>query len=427
MARIELFTPKFKKGHWTVKKEKLYFEEDGSEEVHGPFERDFEAITKLLNGMYNLSELFLALEKKSIQFSFTRVLSFLEHLVNLGLIENGNEYLDYYAKLQSGAAEHSSSHQELTEAYFTKDRIKAFIQKTCLVPEGDSEVLNKLVKYARLVHSQPGDTLIAQGSEGKEFCVLMSGKLGVYREEYGQRKYITELNPVCVFGESPAISGKKRNAEVSSLHSSWVLAIRIRDLMDPSQAEEFAEIKSLRTRLIINQILNCSPLFKNVPSEILSRFLNKSGVLSHEASENVLLEGDFGDIFYVILDGHVEVKLKDHKISELKKGDFFGEMGILSGGQRSATVKTLSRCHLLIIRAEDLKELLSASFYLAFNLEEEAQRRILENTEQRHNLGVPLDDANTITDTSFSDYDFDDLDFSSISIADISGISDIED
>lgn len=423
MIRIESFTPKFIPGTWEVRDEQLFFVSSRGE-ASGPYEHDLEQITKFLNGMYNLSEVFIALAKKGNQFSFVKMLSFLGKLADAHIMKNGSDFSILLRKLREGSVEHPPPKVELTAAYFSKERIKAHIQKTCLVPSGDSEILNKLVKSARVVNSQPGDVLISQGSEGKEFCILMAGKLGVYKEEYGKRRYVAELNPVCVFGESPAVSGRKRNAEVSALQTSWVLAVRIQDLMDPAQKEEFAELQSLRTRLIINQILSCSPLFKNVPAETLARFLNMSGAATYDKDEVVVMEGEFGDVFYVILDGHLEVSVDGEVTAELRKGEFFGEFGALSGEKRAATVKPTVSTHLLAIPSSDLMTLMCQSFYMAYNLEEEANRRRLHNTEQKHNQDVSVADYNyEVNDHSFSDYDFEDLDLSTISDAEMTGIT----
>lgn len=44
----------------------------------------------------------------------------------------------------------------------------------------------------------------------------------------------------------------------------------------------------------------------------------------------------------------------------LEAGEFFGEMAVLSGGQRNASVVALTDCHLLGLKADDFKKLLAA-------------------------------------------------------------------
>jgi CRP/FNR family cyclic AMP-dependent transcriptional regulator len=65
--------------------------------------------------------------------------------------------------------------------------------------------------------------------------------------------------------------------------------------------------------------------------------------------------GEPADAFYIILDGQVRVETHGRDI-ELKSGDFFGEMALLDGEPRSATIVALTEVYAMIIpRAKFLK------------------------------------------------------------------------
>src|SRR5579872_486078 len=62
--------------------------------------------------------------------------------------------------------------------------------------------------------------------------------------------------------------------------------------------------------------------------------------------------GDPGDTFYVVLDGELEVwdaSEPPRQTGTLKRGDFFGEMALLQGGKRTATVTVAQRTKLLTV------------------------------------------------------------------------------
>lgn len=78
--------------------------------------------------------------------------------------------------------------------------------------------------------------------------------------------------------------------------------------------------------------------------------------------ECLFSEGDPGDALYILLNGRLQVRLKDEKgkarFAEISKGESVGEMALLSGENRSATVVAIRDCH--------LARLSKASFELFF-------------------------------------------------------------
>jgi CRP-like cAMP-binding protein len=68
--------------------------------------------------------------------------------------------------------------------------------------------------------------------------------------------------------------------------------------------------------------------------------------LSFKAGQTIVKEGELGIGFYVILSGKAEVRRKGKVLSQLGKGDFFGEMAVLDNQPRSADVVAVgpTRC-----------------------------------------------------------------------------------
>ncbi|MCP4714065.1 MAG: protein kinase [Deltaproteobacteria bacterium] len=85
--------------------------------------------------------------------------------------------------------------------------------------------------------------------------------------------------------------------------------------------------------------------------------------------KEIVREGDVDDALFIILSGTVEVLKKDSKITEIEKGDCFGEMAYLMGQPRDASVRARTHCVLLKISAtlmdrapEDVQLLFLQSF-----------------------------------------------------------------
>lgn len=68
--------------------------------------------------------------------------------------------------------------------------------------------------------------------------------------------------------------------------------------------------------------------------------------------------GDPGDHFFMVVDGRARAEVGRRKRSRLGPGDFFGEMSLLDGGPRSATVVAETPMRLLVIHRRDFARLL---------------------------------------------------------------------
>lgn len=70
----------------------------------------------------------------------------------------------------------------------------------------------------------------------------------------------------------------------------------------------------------------------------------------HQKGDTICRQGEEGNTFYVVLDGEFDVLVGEndqHLIAVLKRGDFFGEMALLQGGRRTATVVASRRARLI--------------------------------------------------------------------------------
>lgn len=101
------------------------------------------------------------------------------------------------------------------------------------------------------------------------------------------------------------------------------------------------------------------------------------------ADERVVRQGDSGDTCYLIRSGSVDVVLKDEAgderfITNLKPGDFFGEMSLLAGDPRAATVIAREDTSCLVIGSQAFQSVLVENPDLAERLSELLARRLSE-------------------------------------------------
>jgi len=97
------------------------------------------------------------------------------------------------------------------------------------------------------------------------------------------------------------------------------------------------------------------------------------------AEETVVVRrGRPGDCMYFIVSGEVEVELDPRPI-RLGPGSFFGEIALLEGGQRTATVVTTVPSTLLLLEVSDFREFTAHHPDVAKLVEAEATRRAVKN------------------------------------------------
>ena len=104
-------------------------------------------------------------------------------------------------------------------------------------------------------------------------------------------------------------------------------------------------------------LLGQVPIFASLSRRHLARIASVAATKRYAASSPLVRVGKPGDAFYVILDGSARVDVPGRPVT-LEAGDFFGEMAILDGEPRSATVTAVSDVLVLMIpRAKFLKVL----------------------------------------------------------------------
>jgi CRP-like cAMP-binding protein len=91
--------------------------------------------------------------------------------------------------------------------------------------------------------------------------------------------------------------------------------------------------------------------------------------------------GTPGEEFFLILDGHARVEVSARKRARLGPGDYFGEMSLLDGGPRSATVVAETPLRLLVIKRRNFATLLREAPELTQSILATLSRRLRQAEE----------------------------------------------
>jgi monovalent cation:H+ antiporter, CPA1 family len=103
--------------------------------------------------------------------------------------------------------------------------------------------------------------------------------------------------------------------------------------------------------------LERTPLFAGLGRQDLENVIGCGQRVSFEAGQAIVERLDPGDAMYVIVSGAAEVDVGG-RFHRLERGDFFGEMAVIAGKPREATVKAVEHVEALRIPADGFQAFL---------------------------------------------------------------------
>lgn len=123
------------------------------------------------------------------------------------------------------------------------------------------------------------------------------------------------------------------------------------------------------------------PLFAEMTKLQMREFMIDSNILTPAAGSTLFKKNDYTNTFMSIVEGFVEVQIQDDKGREswirLEKGQYFGEMGLISGRRRSATVRVGGGCVLVETPRKSMLKLMSSVEAVRRQVDEAFLRRAI--------------------------------------------------
>jgi CRP-like cAMP-binding protein len=106
------------------------------------------------------------------------------------------------------------------------------------------------------------------------------------------------------------------------------------------------------------ELIKRVPLFERLSKRELEEIASLADELDLPAGRNLTKEGAVGHEFVVLAEGEADVKKNGRTINRLSSGDFLGELALVTGRPRTATVTTTTDARLLVITASAFRKLM---------------------------------------------------------------------
>lgn len=107
-------------------------------------------------------------------------------------------------------------------------------------------------------------------------------------------------------------------------------------------------------------VLSAVPLFGGLSKKQLKKVADLGEVARFMPGASIVRQGVIGDSFYVVLMGEARVVVNGRTINRLRPGDHFGEISLLDGGERTASVVSETEVMLFELTQKDFFAMLAA-------------------------------------------------------------------
>ena len=145
--------------------------------------------------------------------------------------------------------------------------------------------------------------------------------------------------------------------------------------------------------MIRKEFLRNIPLFSDLSDDELDLVLTSSQQIHYKKNNIIFNEGDPGDYLLVVLSGKIKVVLLGEQGQELilailGPGSYVGEMSLLAGPPRSATIMTMETCDFIRITRDPMLELIKDHHALAMKILITLSKRVREMSEQLRSMSM---------------------------------------
>ena len=270
-----------------------------------------------------------------------------------------------------------------------------YLRANVAILEGMSPLqMREFMLDSRVRHYLAGETIFERNDPGSSLFAIAQGSVAVEIDPRDPSR-IVPIGAGSIFGEVGLISGRRRGATIRAAEDSIVVEVSrlaALKLMSAVPAAKRA-ITRISTERQLLQMFG-----SGLTSGDLADVLETSEIRSVKAGEAIIEEGGEGYDIYVIRQGSMVVEKniggKPVFLSYLPAGSYVGEMALIEGGRRSATVRAAVKSEVIRLDGDAFRRLLAARPQLLERFRHDMAARQQTNDyieAQKHSFGGAVD------------------------------------
>ena len=247
----------------------------------------------------------------------------------------------------------------------------------------DPSIVGELEAHTTIVQLEPGDTLFKQGDPGDALYIVVTGRLEMHIEQAaGPPHVLAKVLPGECLGEMALLARQPRTATAVAIDSASLLKMPMDACERLIQASP--EVKDRLVGVALRRLPSlylASSLLGGVTSAALVELDRSATWVRLVAGQTLFQQGDPSDALYVVTHGSVEVVIEEQGarrlVAVLGRGAFLGEMGVLLGEPRTATVRARRDAELIRIPQDAFERAISVEPRVAVELARQLARRMV--------------------------------------------------
>jgi CRP-like cAMP-binding protein len=208
---------------------------------------------------------------------------------------------------------------------------------------------------------------------------------------------VAELGPGDLFGEMTCMNFYPRSATVRA-ESDVVAYEMLRNVLDIMLKNKTfrAQIDANYRRRALENHLRGVPMFADLSPDFIAHLKESVELQRYAPGQVIARQGDAADCFYLVRIGFVKISESypggELVLAYLSRGDYFGEIGLLGGGVRTATCTALDHVEVVRISGDDFRQMIERFPTVRAGLAAVAEERQQANQQRMQMLhSVPID------------------------------------
>ncbi|WP_102349511.1 peptidase domain-containing ABC transporter [Bacillus sp. Marseille-P3661] len=232
----------------------------------------------------------------------------------------------------------------------------------------DDEEKDRLVNKLEIVNYRLGQTVLSSEENEQALFFILSGKARIISTQAdGRELNLGLLSEGDHFGETRLFENHNLDEGTGIIirASANLTVLKLHKKDFDNLLDSHTELKKYFTDYISNNamriFLKRSTVLAPINANELRSLLDKIQIIHFSKGENIVTEGEVGDAFYIISSGTVDV-IKDSEnykvLNTLEAGAFFGELALLTGDTRKATVQANDNVQVFKLSKDDFDSLI---------------------------------------------------------------------
>ncbi len=246
----------------------------------------------------------------------------------------------------------------------TKEQIYQIISSSEFSSSLKNSTMEKLAEVMTSSEYSASTNLYMNGDAVSRFIFIYSGKCDIVDKD---NRVLRQLNQGDFFGLISLFTKSAKNYSLITSKITTTLELKKSDLDELTS--KYSDLKEDLLQLVNKRLFNpeinkaLQTIAKGVNQQTIDEIKKNISWQTLHDNEILFNEGDVGDSCYVIMSGRVQavknIGLKNELIlGELKRGDIIGDMALITGENRSASIRATKLTRLIHISKESFEDVM---------------------------------------------------------------------